>query len=68
MKRALVSVTGGLGIVLFAVCCLKLSSRHWLQLVFFWMLAFPIFIFDPLLSPPPNPNDPLSHLPSIQAA
>ena len=68
MRRALVSVAGGFGVMLVVVCCLSFSSQSWLQHVFFWMLAFPIFIFDPLLPPRPNPNDPLTYLPSIEAA
>ena len=68
MKRALVSVAGGLGIMLVIVCCLSFSGSGSLQFVFFWMLAFPSFIFVPLLSPLPNPNDPLTYLPSIEAA
>jgi hypothetical protein len=68
MKRVAISVLGGSGIMLIIACCMTFSSSTWLGRLFFLMLAFPVFIFDPLLSPPPNPNDPLSYLPSIQAA
>ena len=60
IKRAVLSVAGGLGTMLVIIACMTISNRQSrLESVFFWMLAFPVFLFDPLFPPHSKPPDDL---------
>jgi hypothetical protein len=69
MKRALVSVAGGLGTMLVAVAGMIASNgQSWLESGFLRMLTFPFFIFGPLFPPRPKPDGISPGLPSPEAA
>jgi hypothetical protein len=69
MKRGLVSVAGGLGTMLSIIAGMIVSNRQsWLESVFFWMVAFPVFIFGPLFPAHPKPDDAFPGFSSPEAA
>lgn len=68
MKRLTLSAAGGIALMLIIVALLTAANHHsWPQAVFFWMLAFPGFIFYPLFPPHPKPNDLFPGFPTGEA-